>query len=46
MNDDVGRMWKEAAVATSRYYPSIFLEGPKKTMKNFRVLAEIEPCIW
>jgi hypothetical protein len=28
-------MWKEAVVAISRYYPSIFLEGLEKTTKTW-----------
>jgi hypothetical protein len=34
MSEEVGRMWKEAVVAISRYYPSIFLEGLEKTTKT------------
>jgi hypothetical protein len=39
--DEVGRMWKEAAVAISWYHPSIFLVG----LKKFRIhgaVAEIQ----
>jgi hypothetical protein len=45
MNDKLGRMWKEAAVDISRYYPRNLLEGPKKTTKILSVLVEIEPSI-
>jgi hypothetical protein len=34
MTDEVHRIWKEADGAESRYYPCIFLEGMRKTMKN------------
>jgi hypothetical protein len=34
MNDEMERIWKEAIVAQSKYYPRIFLEGLKKTTKN------------
>jgi hypothetical protein len=36
MNDELGKIWKEAVVAKWRYYPGICLEGPRKTTKNFR----------
>jgi hypothetical protein len=31
------RIWKEAAVAYSSYYPNSFLERLRKTTKNFRI---------
>jgi hypothetical protein len=27
MNDELERIWKEAMVAYSRYYPGVYLEG-------------------
>jgi hypothetical protein len=44
MNDEFERFLKEAAVAKLRYYPTICVEGLRKTTKNARipgVLAEI-----
>jgi hypothetical protein len=34
MEDEFYRIWKEAVVAYSRYYPSICLEGMKKAIKH------------
>jgi hypothetical protein len=34
MNDELERIWKEAPVAYSRYYPSICLEKLRKTTKT------------
>jgi hypothetical protein len=40
MADVMERIWKETAMAYSRYYPGICLEGLKKTAKNFNRLAD------
>jgi hypothetical protein len=36
MNDELERIWKEALVAFSRYYPVIYLEGLRKTKQRKR----------
>jgi hypothetical protein len=32
--DKLERIWKEVVIAYLRYYPGIFLEGLRKTMKT------------
>jgi hypothetical protein len=34
VNDEWGRMWKEAAITDFRYYPRICLDRLKKTPKT------------
>jgi hypothetical protein len=34
MIDETERIWKETAVAWSRYYSRVYLEGLRKTTKN------------
>jgi hypothetical protein len=34
VNDELERIWMEMAMAKSRYYPSICLEGLRKTTKT------------
>jgi hypothetical protein len=36
MNTELARIWKEGAMAYSRYHPGIYLDELKKTMKNVR----------
>jgi hypothetical protein len=36
MNDELGKIWKGAVVAWSKYYSGICLERPRKTTKNSR----------
>jgi hypothetical protein len=33
MSEEMGRIWKEAVVAYSRYYPGSFLKEIRKTTK-------------
>jgi hypothetical protein len=37
MNVELERIWKEASIAWSMYYPRIRLEGLRKTMKTLRI---------
>jgi hypothetical protein len=34
MNDELSRIWKEAGWPNLRYYPDIFLEKLRKTMRS------------
>jgi hypothetical protein len=34
MNDELERIWKEAAVVDLRYYPGIFLEGLRNITRD------------
>jgi hypothetical protein len=34
MNNELERIWKEAAVAQTMYYTRFFVEGLKKTPRN------------
>lgn len=34
MEDELESIWKEAAVSSSGYYPSIFLDGLRKVMET------------
>jgi hypothetical protein len=43
MIDELKRIWKEAIVAYSRYYPGICLEGLRKTIKNLSQYSQ-RPC--
>jgi hypothetical protein len=38
VNDEFERTWKEAVVVF-RYYPSIYLDGLRKTTKNLNLLS-------
>jgi hypothetical protein len=49
LNNELERMWKEAVVAKSRYYLSIFLQELRKSTKNLLVriagdLSDIRTC--
>jgi hypothetical protein len=39
MNDELERIWNEAVMASSRYYPSICLEGLRKPTKHDREIC-------
>jgi hypothetical protein len=44
VNDDLGRMWKEVAMAHSKILPSICLQGQKNSVKNLsQVGVKTEP---
>lgn len=41
INNESKRIWKEAIVTYSSFYPSICLEGLSKTLENFSQAAEL-----
>jgi hypothetical protein len=41
MSDDLERIWKEAAMAYSKYYPGICLDGLRKTTENLSQVTSV-----